>query len=100
MNVNSTKRIYIPFGFRGTVIGKTDDRVLVLFDEEFLHGNTMNGYCRHYKGSQMVPDNLINLTKKFESIAKSKKPEVVSKFLQSSNNQVEEVKERTVTTDS
>jgi hypothetical protein len=33
MNINSTKREYIPFGFRGTVVGRTNENVLVLFDE-------------------------------------------------------------------
>jgi hypothetical protein len=33
ININSTKREYIPFGFRGTVIGKTNDKVIVLFDK-------------------------------------------------------------------
>jgi len=33
MNVNSTKREYIPFGLRGTVVGKTNERIIVLFDE-------------------------------------------------------------------
>lgn len=51
MNLNSVKRVHIPFGLRGTVIGKTDDKILVLFDDEFLHGNTINGFCKHYKGA-------------------------------------------------
>lgn len=33
ININSTKREYIPFGLRGTVIGKTAKHVMVLFDE-------------------------------------------------------------------
>lgn len=33
MNINSTKREYVPFGLRGTVVGKTNDKVIVLFDE-------------------------------------------------------------------
>lgn len=33
MNINSSKREYVPFGFRGTVVGKTTDKVIVLFDE-------------------------------------------------------------------
>jgi hypothetical protein len=31
--MNSTMRNYIPFGLRGTVIGKTDEKVMVMFDE-------------------------------------------------------------------
>jgi hypothetical protein len=33
MNMNSTMREYIPFGLRGTVIGKTEQKVMVMFDE-------------------------------------------------------------------
>ena len=33
MNINSTRRDYIPFGLRGTVVGKTDKQVMVIFDE-------------------------------------------------------------------
>jgi hypothetical protein len=33
MNINSTRREYIPFGFRGTVVGKTNDKIIVIFDE-------------------------------------------------------------------
>lgn len=33
MNMNSIMRQYIPFGLRGTVIGKTEQKVMVMFDE-------------------------------------------------------------------
>jgi hypothetical protein len=33
ININSTKREYVPFGLRGTVVGHTTDKVIVLFDE-------------------------------------------------------------------
>jgi hypothetical protein len=33
MNICSTGRKYIPFGFRGTVVGKTEDFIIVLFDD-------------------------------------------------------------------
>lgn len=33
MNLNSVLRQYVPFGLRGTVIGRTEDKVMVLFDE-------------------------------------------------------------------
>ena len=32
MNINSVKREYVPFGMRGTVVGKTNDKVIILFD--------------------------------------------------------------------
>jgi Xrn1 SH3-like domain len=33
MNINSSKREYVPFGLRGTVVGNTNDKVIVIFDE-------------------------------------------------------------------
>jgi hypothetical protein len=32
MNINSVTRHYIPLGLRGTVIGRTDDKVMIMFD--------------------------------------------------------------------
>ena len=62
MNINSTRRLYIPFGFRGTVVGKTADKVLVMFDEQFVNGTDLNGNCGPYRGALCVPDFLLNLT--------------------------------------
>ena len=45
MNLNSTMRSFIPFGLRGTVVGKTEQKVIVLFDDQFLGGNSVNGHC-------------------------------------------------------
>jgi hypothetical protein len=50
MNINSIQRKYIPFGARGTVIGKTEEDIIVLFDEETLHCDTVYGHCAHYRG--------------------------------------------------
>jgi hypothetical protein len=36
LNICSIKRAYVPFGARGTVVGKTEQKVVVLFDEQFL----------------------------------------------------------------
>lgn len=33
LNLNSVRREYIPFGLRGTVVGKTQDKVIVMFDD-------------------------------------------------------------------
>lgn len=68
MNVCSVKREYIPFGIRGTVVGKTNDKVIVLFDEQFLNGNDIYGHCQEFRGGFINPDYLINLTKKFRAI--------------------------------
>lgn len=50
MNINSTLRQFIPFGLRGTVIGKTESRILVMFDEQFLAGTNLFGHCEAYYG--------------------------------------------------
>lgn len=65
ININSTKREYIPFGIRGTVVGHTNNRVIVLFDEQFLNGNNIYGHSQDFKGGFIDPNNLINLTHKF-----------------------------------
>lgn len=45
MNMNSTMRQYIPFGARGIVVGKTDSKLIVMFDDQFLHGGNIYGHC-------------------------------------------------------
>ncbi len=45
ININSTRREYVPFGLRGTVVGKTNDKVVVLFDEQYLGGSNIHGHC-------------------------------------------------------
>jgi len=70
MNMNSTARIYIPFGLRGTVIGRTDDKVMVMFDSQFVGGCDLFSQCEQYRGALINPNFLINFTKKFESVMK------------------------------
>lgn len=70
ININSTRREYVPFGLRGTVVGHTNDKVIVLFDEQFLGGNNIMGHCENYKGGYINPNYLINLTHKFSSLVK------------------------------
>ena len=45
LNICSIKRAYVPFGARGTVVGKTQQKVVVMFDEQFLQGSDINGQC-------------------------------------------------------
>jgi hypothetical protein len=45
MNLNSTLRVYVPFGLRGTVVGKTESKIIVMFDNQFLNGNDIYGHC-------------------------------------------------------
>jgi hypothetical protein len=81
LNINSTRRQYIPFGLRGTVVGKTADRVIVMFDEQFLNGTDLNGNCGPYRGQLCMPNFLINLTMKFENLLrKGNATELVNKF--------------------
>jgi len=65
MNINSTRRLYIPFGARGTVVGNTEETLIVLFDDQFLQGTNIYGLCDNYRGAHMDPNNLINLSRNF-----------------------------------
>lgn len=62
----------MPFGLRGTVIGRTDDKVMVMFDEQFIGANNLFNQCEDYRGHFVNPNYLLNLTKKFESAQKKK----------------------------
>lgn len=79
MNINSVRREFVPFGFRGTVVGKTNDKIIVIFDEQFLGGDSIHGHCKPYKGAMIDPKSLLNLTRKFTSIMKKNK-NIVSIF--------------------
>jgi hypothetical protein len=65
MNLNSTERQYVPFGLRGTVIGYTNNKVLVMFDKQFIGGGNLYNQCEMYRGSILNPNHLLNLTKRF-----------------------------------
>ena len=81
INVNSTKREYVPFGLRGTVVGHTNDRVIILFDEQFLGGVNISNHCKDFKGGYLNPNYIINLTHKFSSLMKKNK-EAVESFIE------------------
>jgi hypothetical protein len=80
MNINSMRRQYIPFGFRGTVIGMTSEEVIVLFDEQFLAGENIHNHCKEYRGAMLKPNQIINITKRFKAIKQSD-PHIVERFL-------------------
>lgn len=80
LNLNSMMRQYVPFGLRGTVIGRTDDKVMVMFDDQFIGGNNLFNQCEEYRGVFVNPNYLLNLTKKFES-AQRKKADNSAKIL-------------------
>lgn len=101
MNINSTKRQYVPFGLRGTVIGKTQKQVLVCFDQQFLHGHDINGHCEMYRGAILDPNHLLNVTRKFRKHLKEKNFEIVQKFTENNPDglKVEQVPSTNVTED-
>lgn len=70
MNLNSTMRTFIPFGARGTVVGKTEEKLIIHFDDQFLHGSNIYGHSQKYRGFQMKPDHLLNLSRQFARMMK------------------------------
>jgi len=70
MNLNSTMRQYIPFGARGTVVGKTESKLIVMFDDQFIHGNDIYGHCQNYRGAQVDPNFMMNLSRQFARLIK------------------------------
>ena len=86
MNMNSSRREYIPFGLRGTVVGRTEDKVIVMFDEQFLGGSDVFMHCEQYRGAFVNPNFLLNITKKFESVQRKQQNghQIVSSFTEKS----------------
>ena len=66
LNMCSVKRAYVPFGARGTVVGKTEQKLIVMFDEQFIQGTDINGQSELYRGALMEPTHLMNVTRKFD----------------------------------
>lgn len=69
MNINSSLSGFVPFGFRGTVVGKTDNQLIVIFDEQFLGGGRDVLKKSKFRGARVYAQNCINLTKRFTEIA-------------------------------
>ena len=67
LNLCSVKRAYVPFGARGTCVGKSEQKVIVMYDEQFIQGSDINGQCELYRGALMDPTHLMNITRKFET---------------------------------
>jgi hypothetical protein len=65
---------------RGTVVGHTNDKVIVLFDEKFLGGNNIFGHCQDFKGGYINPNFLINLSHKFQQLLKKGNADIVNMF--------------------
>lgn len=92
LNINSVGRIYVPFGLRGTVVGKTSDKVIVLFDEQYLNGHNIYGHGEEYRGGFIDPTNLLNLTKKFTSLSR-KDPQLALSFTEGESAQITPIDE-------
>lgn len=91
INLNSQQRKYVPFGARGTVVGRTQDRVIVMFDEQFIGGSNIFGLCENYRGAMVLPNNLLNLTLKFDWIKRKKMPnsnQLLDMFTEKSQDEV------------
>ena len=83
LNINSTLANFVPFGLRGTVVGKTDHHLVVLFDEQFLGGGRDVLKRFKYQSAKVYPQHVINLTWQFTMIAQQ--PQFfkeVSKFME------------------
>lgn len=62
VNINTTRRKYIPFGEIGTVVGLTLDSIIVRFDEPNVSLTDVHDTCPPYTGAVVKPESLINLT--------------------------------------
>lgn len=72
MNINSMSRKFIPYGFRGTVVGRTSDKLIVLFDDQILGATEkLRGITDDFRCAHMDPEDLLNLTQKFCTVFKS-----------------------------
>ena len=53
----------VPLGLRGTVVGIHAKACEVVWDEEFMTGNSLNGRCHHLRGQTLPLTAFINLSK-------------------------------------
>ena len=70
------------------MIGRTEDKVIVLFDDQFIGGTDIHYHCEAYRGAFVNPNYLLNLTKKFESVLrKNDNPQKIISMFTESNSQ-------------
>jgi hypothetical protein len=62
VNIRSNDLIFVPFGMKGTVTAVSNDFIEVLFDEDFIGGNNLDGRIKSNRGAKVKAINLINLT--------------------------------------
>ena len=55
--------VSVPLGLRGTVVGVHAKSVEVVWDEEFMTGNSLNGRCHHLRGQTLPLTAFVNLSK-------------------------------------
>ena len=53
----------VPLGLRGTVVGVHSKSSEIVWDEEFMTGNSLNGRCHHLRGQTLPFTAFINLSK-------------------------------------
>ena len=53
----------VPLGMRGTVVGIHAKSCEIVWDEEFITGNSLNGRCHHLRGQTLPFTAFINLSK-------------------------------------
>lgn len=66
---------------------------MVLFDEQFVGGQSIYGQCENYRGALVSPDHILNITKKFESVIKKQAAtadQVIAAFTEKDSNGGEE----------
>jgi len=63
VNINTSKKNFVNFGEIGTVIGFTQNELIVLFDHENLSLTNLYERCRPYRGGTLEPESVINMTR-------------------------------------
>lgn len=65
-----------------------------MFDEQFIGGSDIFGLCEKYRGCMVLPNNLLNMTGKFDWVKRKKLPntdQLIDMFTEKSQDQAENV---------
>lgn len=65
-----------------------------MFDEQFIGGSDIFGLCEKYRGSMILPNNLLNMTLKFDWVKRKKLPntnQLIDMFTEKSQDDSEPV---------
>ena len=71
VNINTSRRKFIPFGELGTVIGFTLKDLIIRFDEPNVVLTDVHDTCLPYTGAVVPPTCLVNLTQRHEANSKN-----------------------------